>query len=211
MEQLIECTAGLDVHRDSVVATVRRRAGKRDQRETRTFETFPDGLQALAQWLKEAGVQVAGMESTGVYFLPVHRELQRAAITTWVVNAAHVKQVPGRKSDVSDSEWLSKLVMYGLVRPSFIPNEQLESLRMLTRLRAQTVGEQTRARNRIIKLLEAFGIKLASICTDVFGKTGCAILQRWSRASCRPHRWRSWPRGCFARSTRCWSERCRCN
>jgi transposase len=117
------------------------------------------------------------MESTGVYFLPVHRELQRAAITTWVVNAAHVKQVPGRKSDVSDSEWLSKLVMYGLVRPSFIPNEQLESLRMLTRLRAQTVGEQTRGRNRIIKLLEAFGIKLASICTDVFGKTGCAILQ----------------------------------
>jgi len=176
MEQLIECAAGLDVHRDSVVATVRRRVGKRDQRETRTFETFPDALRSLAQWLKDCRVQIAAMESTGVYFLPVHRELQRAAVTTWVVNAAHVKQVPGRKSDVSDSEWLSKLVMYGLVRPSFIPNEQLESLRMLTRLRAQTVGEQTRGRNRIIKLLEAFGIKLASICTDVFGKTGCAIL-----------------------------------
>jgi transposase len=177
MEQLVECVAGLDVHRDSIVVTVRRRIGKRDQRETRTFETYPDALRELARWLKEAGVQVAGMESTGVYFRPVHRELQRAGITSWVVNAAHVKQVPGRKTDVSDSEWLSKLVMYGLVRPSFIPDEHLESLRMLTRLRAQTVGEQTRSKNRIIKLLESLGIKLAGICTDVLGKSGRAILQ----------------------------------
>jgi transposase len=112
-----------------------------------------------------------------VYFKPVERELRRAELTVWVVNAAHAKQVPGRKTDVSDSAWLSKLVMHGLVRPSFIPDEYLEGLRMLTRERARAVHERTRAKNRIIKLLEANGIKLASVCSDVLGKTGRAILR----------------------------------
>jgi transposase len=176
MDTLVECTAGLDVHRDTVVATVRRRDGPREPIETRTFETYPDELRALAQWLIEQRVQIAGIESTGVYFKPVDRELRRAGLTVWVVNAAHAKQVPGRKTDVSDSAWLSKLVMHGLLRPSFIPDESLEGLRMLTRARVQTVHERTRAKNRIIKLLEAQGIKLAGICSDVLGKSGRAIL-----------------------------------
>jgi len=177
MDRLMECTAGLDVHRDSVVASVRRLDGQQERVQTRSFETYPDDLRALAQWLKEHGVQVAGIESTGVYFKPVDRELRRAGLTVWVVNAAHAKQVPGRKTDVSDSAWLSKLVMHGLVRPSFIPDEALEGLRMLTRLRAQTVAEAHRAKNRIIKVLEATGIKLAGLCSDVLGKSGRSILR----------------------------------
>lgn len=177
METLVECAAGLDVHRDSVVATVRRRVGRRDRVETKTFETYPDSLAELAQWLRAEGVQLTGMEATGVYFKPVYQALCRAGLSAWVVNAAHVKQVPGRKTDVNDSAWLSKLVMFGLVRPSFIPDETLESMRVLTRLRRQTIGEMTRAKSRLIKLLEASGIKLAGICTDVLGKSGRAILR----------------------------------
>lgn len=176
MEAMVERSAGLDVHRDTVVATIRRREGAREHVETRTFETYPQDLRCLAQWLKAGQVQIAGIESTGVYFKPVDRELRRAELTVWVVNAAHAKQVPGRKTDVSDSCWLSKLVMHGLVRPSFIPDEWLEGLRMLTRERVRAVHERTRAKNRVIKLLEANGVKLASVCSDVLGKTGRAIL-----------------------------------
>jgi transposase len=177
METLVECAAGLDVHRDTVVASVRRRVGRRDRVETKTFETYPDSLEQLALWIKAEGAQLTAMEATGVYFKPVYQALCRAGLSPWVVNAAHVKQVPGRKTDVNDSAWLSKLVMHGLVRPSFIPDETLDSLRVLTRLRRQTVGEMTRAKNRLIKLLEASGIKLAGICTDVLGKSGRAIVR----------------------------------
>ncbi len=176
MERITEVAAGLDVHRDTVVASVRRVVGSREQVETRTFGTYPDELKQLGQWLIAEGVGIAGMESTGVYFKPVDRELRRAGVTVWVVNAAHAKQVPGRKTDTKDSAWLSKLVMHGLVRPSFIPDETLDGLRMLTRLRSQTVREASRAKNRLIKLLEAEGIKLASLCSDVLGKSGRAIL-----------------------------------
>jgi transposase len=176
MDNLVECAAGLDVHRDTVVASVRRLAGKKERVETRTFETFPDALRSLGQWLKECGVQIVGMESTGVYFFPVYRELKRWELVVWVVNAAHAKNVPGRKTDVSDSAWLSKLVMHGLVRPSFIPDETLESMRMLTRSRVQMVGEATRLKARVIRMLELFGIKLAAIFSDVLGKSGRAVL-----------------------------------
>jgi transposase len=177
MERLIECAAGLDVHRDTVVASVRRVIRGQECVETRTFGTYPDDLRELGRWLKDGKVAVAGIESTGVYFKPVDHELRRAGLTVWVVNASHAKQVPGRKTDVSDSSWLSKLVMHGLVRPSFIPDETLEGLRTLTRLRRQVVSEGTRAKNRIIKLLEATGVKLAGICSDVLGKTGRGILR----------------------------------
>lgn len=177
MERMVECTAGLDVHRDTVVATVRRLERHRERVETRMFPTYASDLRELAAWLREQGVQIAGIESTGVYFKPVDRELRRAGLTVWVVNAAHAKQVPGRKTDVNDSSWLSKLVMHGLVRPSFIPDEGLEGLRMLTRLRVQSVGDATRAKNRLIKALEASGIKLATLCSDVLGKTGRAIVR----------------------------------
>jgi transposase len=177
MEHLVECAAGLDVHRDTVVASVRRCIGKKETIETRTFETYPDSLRELAQWLKDCGVQLAGMESTGVYFKPVDRELRRAGLVSWVINAAHVKQVPGRKTDVNDSAWLSKLVMHGLVRPSFIPDAALDALRTLTRTRVAAIGDMTRIRNRIIRSLECLGIKLSTLCSDVLGKSGRAILR----------------------------------
>jgi len=154
--------------------------------ETRTFSTYPDDLRQLASWLGERAVQIAGIESTGVYFKPVDRELRRAGVTVWVVNAAHAKQVPGRKTDVNDSCWLSKLVMHGLVRPSFIADERLEALRELTRLRAQTVSDATRSKNRLIKALEAHGVKLASVCSDVLGKTGRAIVRALLEATMTP-------------------------
>ena len=150
---------------------------KQERVETRTFETFPDALRQLAAWLKKCAVQVVAIESTGVYFFPVYRELRRFELVVWVVNAAHAKNVPGRKTDVSDSAWLSKLVMHGLVRPSFIPDEQLESLRMLTRSRVQMVGKANRLKARVIRLLELFGIKLAGIFSDVLGKSGRSVLE----------------------------------
>ncbi len=177
MEKMVECSAGLDVHRDTVVASVRDLRGKRERVNTRTFETYPDALRSLAAWLKESGAQVVAMESTGVYFLPVYRELRRAGLMTWVVNAAHAKNVPGRKTDVKDSAWLSKLAMHGLVRPSFIPDEELETLRMLTRLRVHTVSEAGRTKNRVIRVLEALGIKLAGLFSDLLGKSGRIVLR----------------------------------
>ena len=178
-ERLFEVAAGIDVHRDTVVVSVRRlQPGGRHKVETRTFETFHDSLVKMAGWLAEEGVQVVGLESTGVYWQPVVRALQQyaPAALLWLVNPAHVRKVPGRKTDVTDSQWLSKLVMYGLVAPSFLPSAELQELRKLTRHRTKVVADRTRHSNRIIKELEAGGIKLASVCSDVLGKTGRAIL-----------------------------------
>jgi len=179
VEVLFEVSAGIDVHRDTVVVSVRTRQGRRDSIETKTFETFRDQLDAMCAWLAEREVQVVGLESTGVYFRPVVLALRRHAPERpiWLVNAAAVKQVPGRKTDVNDSAWLSKLVMHGLVRPSFLPQEAQEDLRLLTRHRKKRVGEQTSSKNRIIKLLEIAGFKLATVCSDVLGKSGRSMIE----------------------------------
>jgi len=124
MEILFPVCAGLDVHRDTVVVSVRRLNERgREQVETRTFKTFHDELVAMVAWLDECGVVAVGLESTGVYWKPVVRVLQVRSPqrVVWLVNPAEVKQVPGRKTDVNDSQWLSKLVMHGLVSPSFVP------------------------------------------------------------------------------------------
>jgi transposase len=178
MDQIFQVAAGIDVHRDTVVVSIRTSKHRRESVETRTFGTFRDELDGMCTWLCEHGVQVAGMESTGVYFKPVLLALRRGMPDrpVWLVNAAAVKQVPGRKTDVNDSAWLSKLVMHGLVRPSFLPKEEQEDLRMLTRHRKKRVGEQTSCKNRIIKVLEAAGFKLSRVCSDVFGRTGRAIV-----------------------------------
>jgi transposase len=179
MEQIFEVTAGIDVHRDSVVVSVRRLTGRRiENGQTRTFETFHDGLAAMAAWLEAEGVEVVGLESTGVYWQPVVQAIQKRLPRTvvWLVNPLHVKKVAGRKSDVSDSQWLAKLVMYGLVSSSFVPSLQLQELRKLTRHRTKIIADRTREKNRIIKELERSGIKLATVCSDVLGKTGRALL-----------------------------------
>jgi transposase len=188
MDTLFQVAAGIDVHRDTVVVSIRTSKGRRESVETRTFGTFRDELDGMCAWLVEHGVQVAGMESTGVYFKPVLLALRRGMPDrpVWLVNATAVKQVPGRKTDVNDSAWLSKLVMHGLVRPSFVPKEAQEDLRMLTRHRKKRVGEQTSCKNRIIKLLEAAGFKLSRVCSDVFGKTGRAIVAALSDGTKSP-------------------------
>jgi transposase len=178
MDRVFEVAAGIDVHRDKVVVSVRRVRNSREEVKTRTFETFHDGLVAMAEWLVAEQVEVVGMESTGVYWHPVVRAVQKALpkAVVWLVNPTHVKKVPGRKTDVTDSQWLAKLVMYGLVSPSFLAPPQLQELRRLTRHRTKLVADQTRYKNRILKEVESSGIKIATVCSDVFGKTGRALL-----------------------------------
>lgn len=179
MERMFEVAAGLDVHRDTVVVSVRRRKPSGpDALETRTFETFWDGLEAMAKWLAEQGVEGLGLESTGVYWHPVVRAIQCAMpkVVIWLVNPAQVKKVPGRKTDVTDSQWLSKLVMYGLVSPSFLAPPELQELRKLTRHRTKLTADVARQKNRILKEIESSGIKLATVCSNVLGRTGRSIL-----------------------------------
>jgi transposase len=180
MEVMFDVAAGIDVHRDILVVSVRRAGARgREQVETRTFSTFHDGLVQMVAWFDEQGVPVVGLESTGVYWQPVALAIRQISPSrlVWLVNPAEVKQVPGRKTDVKDSEWLSKLVMHGLVSPSFLPPAEQAELRQLTRFRTKAVGNQTRTKNRIIKQLESSGIKLASVCSDPLGKSGRAMLE----------------------------------
>jgi transposase len=178
MEKMFEIAAGIDVHRDTVVVSVRSRGRPGDELQTRTFETFDDSLKEMTKWLQECAVEVVGLESTGVYWQPVVRAVQNALpkAVVWLVNPAEVKKVPGRKTDVGDSQWLSKLVMYGLVSPSFLASGDLQELRKLTRHRTKLTADKTRYKNRILKEIESSGIKLATVCSDVLGKTGRALL-----------------------------------
>ena len=178
MDRIFEIAAGIDVHRDQVVVSVRRIRGRTEEVNTRTFDTFHDGLVAMAQWLQSEQVEIVGMESTGVYWHPVARVVRSLVpeATVWLVNPTHVKKVPGRKTDVSDSQWLSKLVMYGLVPRSFLAPEELQELRKLTRHRTKLVADRTRYKNRILKEVERSGVKVATVCSDVFGDTGRALL-----------------------------------
>jgi len=179
MEALFEVSAGIDVHRDTVVVSIRKRDERgREPVETRTFETFYDALGEMTAWLDEHDVGVVGLESTGVYWKPVVRAIQLGSPkrVIWLVNPAEVKKVPGRKTDVNDSQWLSKLVMHGLVSPSFLPSQELSELRTLTRYRTRLVAEKTSLKNRVLKEIESAGIKLATVCSDVLGKSGRAML-----------------------------------
>jgi transposase len=189
METLYPVCAGIDVHRDTIVVSVRKRDERgREPVETRTFETFHDTLVEMVQWLDESEVPIVGLESTGVYWKPVVRVLQQRSPSRviWLVNPADVKKVPGRKTDVNDSQWLSKLVMHGLVSPSFLPSLEFEELRLLTRHRTKLISERTACKNRIIKQLESSGIKLASVSSEPLGKSGRAILDALLQGSASP-------------------------
>jgi transposase len=176
MDLIHPCCAGLDVHKKTVVACVRR-AGPDGQarRQVRTFGTMTADLIALADWLDAEGVSHVAMESTGVYWKPVFHLLE-GRFEILLVNAHHIKQVPGRKTDVKDAEWIAQLLQYGLLRSSFIPPPPIRELRDLTRGRAQLVRERAGVVNRIQKVLEDANIKLASVATDVLGVSGRAML-----------------------------------
>jgi transposase len=177
MDLLYRCCAGLDVHKKTVVACVRRidPAGPARQ-EIRTFGTMTADLLALSDWLAEHGVEQVAMESTGVYWKPVFNILE-GRLPVMLVNAQHIKQVPGRKTDVKDCAWIAQLLQHGLLRASFVPPPPIRELRDLTRQRAQLVAEKATAANRIQKVLEDANIKLASVATDVLGVSGRDMLE----------------------------------
>jgi hypothetical protein len=168
--------AGLDVHKDTVVACIRHRTphGKVTQ-QTRTFATHMAALLSLLDWLQAVGVSHAAMESTGVYWKPVFRLLE-GHLHVLLVNAHHVKQVPGRKTDVKDAAWLAELLQHGLLRASFVPPAPVRALRDLTRQRTR-LAEEKAAANRIQEVLEDANIKLASVATDILGESGRDMLR----------------------------------
>jgi transposase len=177
MEPLHWCVAGLDVHKESVVACVRRLDDRgRAHEQVRTFGTMTADLLALGDWLAAAGATHAAMESTGVYWKPVWHLLD-GRIELLLVNAQHIKQVPGRKTDVKDCAWIAQLLQHGLLKASLVPPQPQQELRELTRQRAQLVGEQARVANRVQKVLEDANVKLASVATDVLGVSGRAMLR----------------------------------
>lgn len=179
MEVVWARCAGLDIHRTVIVACalVTEAKGK-VRKEVSEFPTTVAGLQKLVAWLQELQVVAVGMESTGVYWMPVYAALEAAGgLELIVANALHVKAVPGRKTDVKDAEWLARLVRHGLVRKSFVPAQPFRDLRDLTRYRRTLIEAQTSERNRLIKLLEMVDIKLTGVVSDVFGVSGRAMLR----------------------------------
>jgi transposase len=177
MDTLYRCCAGLDVHKDTVVACVRRADGSgKAAQQVRTFGTMTVQLLALADWLAQQGVSHVAMESTGVYWKPVWHLLE-GRFELLLVNAQHLKQVPGRKTDVKDCEWIAQLLQHGLLKASFVPPPPLRQLRDLTRQRTQLVQEKVSVANRIQKVLEDANIKLASVATDILGESGRDMLR----------------------------------
>lgn len=168
--------AGLDVHKKTVVAAVSVPKPSGDwQQATRTFATMTSDLLALSDWLTNQGVSHVALESTGEYWKPVFNILE-TNFEVVLVNAQHIKAVPGRKTDVNDAEWLADLLKHGLLKASFVPPEGQRELRELTRSRTTFVRERATLVNRIHKVLESANIKLASVATDVTGASGRAIL-----------------------------------
>ena len=176
MERVSDRVAGLDVHKQTVVACIRVPGPAGDRRqEVQTFGTTAAALLALRDWLSAHGITHVAMESTGVYWKPVYYVLEEQ-FTCLLVNAAHVSKVPGRKTDVRDCEWLAQLLEHGLLRGSFVPPVAIRELRDLTRYRAVLVQDRTREANRLHKVLTDAGLQLASVATNVLGKSGRAML-----------------------------------
>lgn len=178
MDVLIERCAGLDVHKKQVTACVRVPGGAGGRRgEVRTFGTMLDDLEALAGWLEAEGVSHVVMESTGSYWKPVWAVLEDTTFELLLVNARHVKQVPGRKTDVKDAEWLAQLLEVGLLRSSFVPPVVIRQLRDLTRYQKRLIQDRVRESNRVGKVLEDAAIKLGSVASNILGVSGRAMIE----------------------------------
>ena len=177
MEVLYRRCCGLDVHKETVVACLRVVSGDEVIREVRTFETTTASLMALSGWLAENGCTHVAMEATGVYWKPVWHILDDGDFQLILANAAHVKNVPGRKTDVNDATWLADLLAHGLIRASFVPDTQTQELRTLLRTRKQLVREKSSHILRVQKTLEDANIKLDSVITDVMGMSGRAMIE----------------------------------
>jgi len=172
VEVVHERCCGLDVHKASLTACVL----SSQKREIRSFGTMTDELLRLAEWLRQEGVTHVAMESTGVYWKPVHNILEQGTLELLVVNARHVKAVPGRKTDVKDAEWLADLLRHGLLRASFIPDRAQRELREV-RYRRGLIDQRGDVARRIQKVLEGANIKLGDVASDVLGVSGMAMLK----------------------------------
>jgi transposase len=177
MEVIYPRCAGLDVHKETVVACVRIAEGGEVSLSVRTFATTTASLIDLGQWLEANGCTQVGMEATGVYWKPVWQVLADGSFELILANAAHVKNVPGRKTDVNDATWLAELLAHGLVRASFVPEPEIQELRSLLRTRKQLVREKTSHVQRLQKTLEEANIKLESVLSDVMGRSGRAMIR----------------------------------
>jgi transposase len=176
MEVVYPRCAGLDVHAETVVACVRVASGATVRREHRTVATTTRGLLDLAQWLASYEVTHVAMEATGVYWKPVWHILENQ-FTLILANAMHIRNIPGRKSDVNDATWITDLLALGLIRSSFVPPAPIQELRDLTRTRTQLVREIRRHTQRLQKTLEDANLKLTEVISEVLGVSGRAIVQ----------------------------------
>ena len=176
MDVLFERCCGLDIHKRTIAACVLTPGERgKPRKEIRSFETTVAQLLALGDWMAEEGVTHVAMESTGVYWKPVYNLLEER-FTLLLANAYHIKAVPGRKTDVRDCEWIADLLRHGLIQGSFVPPRPQRELRELTRYRTSLVRERTAEANRLQKSLEGANIKLASVATNILGKSGREML-----------------------------------
>jgi transposase len=178
MDALVTNGAGMDVHQENiVVCVITGQSDKTLEIETRTFKAMTRNLFEILQWLEEKEVSHIAMESTGVYWKPVYNILEGYFDIT-LANAQRIKNVPGRKTDVSDAEWIARLLRHGLIEDSFVPPVDIRELRDLTRLRKKWIGNLTAEKNRIQKALECSNIKLGTVISDIFGSSGRKLLNR---------------------------------
>lgn len=178
METIRDRVAGLDVHRDRVVACVRLvDEGGRVRSHKRSFSTMTEGVIELAYWLNEHSVTTGVMESTGVYWKSVYYGLEGLVSGLWLVNASHVKRVPGQKTDISDAEWLADVAAHGMVRPSYVPPPPIRALRELTRYRKTQVDARVREIQRLEKLLQDAGIKVSSVASGSWSQSVRAMVE----------------------------------
>src|ERR1700731_703142 len=177
MEVLHPHCAGLDIHKDTVVACVRHMVDGAGKREVRTFKTTTKDLMALSEWLSAEGCTDVAMEATGIYWKPVWHILADGDFKLMLANAAHVKNVPGRKTDVNDATWLADLMAHGLIRSSFVPDEPTQEMRNFLRTRKQFVRQRSRHVQRLQKTLEDANIKLDSVISDIVGLSGRRMIE----------------------------------
>jgi transposase len=173
MQVVVERCCGLDVHKRVIVACVL----SQRERMIRSFGTMTDDLEALADWLEACGVSHVAMESTGIFWKPVHNVLEGRRFVLLVVNAQHMKAIPGKKTDVKDAEWIADLLRHGLLKASFVPTRAERELRELVRYRKTLIRERAAESNRIQKMLEGANIKLASVATHILGRSGRAMVE----------------------------------
>lgn len=182
MNVIYKRCCGLDVHKKLIVACIM----DDEKKEVRTFGSMTEEILALVDWIRESECEAVAMESTGVYWKPIYNLLELESINTLVVNAKHMKAVPGRKTDVKDSEWIAQLLKHGLLRASFIPSREQRELRELVRYRRSITEERSREVNRVQKVLEGANIKLASVASNVMGVSGRNMIEAIANGNLDP-------------------------